>query len=159
LITCDCIPFQFGARITIVSSVESGLVVVFEGKRTRVRVFRRFFYPVQAKDEDVDVIVYSDTGQEREVTYRRADEYGLDSPLRLIAMIRLARAMKVLETSPPENGVQNLKFTICKSTELIGPDVERDEWMPFDPTRMKPLDERVKDAKKRAHWRQRLKRR
>ena len=159
MIEVTCIPFQFGARITIVSSAGSGLVVVFEGKRTRVRVFRRFFYPVQAKDEDVDVVVYSDTGQEREVTYKRADEYELDSPLRLIAMIRLARAMKVLQTDPPENGVQNLKFTICKSTELIGPDVERDEWMPFDPTRMKPLDERVKDAKKRAHWKQRLKQR
>jgi len=135
------------------------LVVVFEGKRARVRVFRRFFYPVQAKDEEVDVVVYSDTGQEREVTYKRADEYGLDSPLRLIALIRLARAMKVLETGPSEKGVQNLKFTICKSSELIGPDVEKDEWMPFDATRMKPLDERVKDAKKRAHWKQRLKQR
>lgn len=135
------------------------MVVVFEGKRARVRVFRRFFYPVQAKDEEVDVVVYSDTGQEREVTYKRADEYGLDSPLQLIALIRLARAMKVLETGPYEKGVQNLKFTICKSCELIGPDVEKDEWMPFDPTRMKPLDERVKDAKKRAHWKQRLKQR
>lgn len=159
MIAVTCIPFQFGARIIIVSSAESGLVVVFEGKRARVRVFRRFFYPVQAKDEDVDVVVYSDTGQEREVTYRRADEYELDSPLRLVTMIRLARAMKVLQTNPPENGVQNLRFTICRSTELIGPDVEKDEWMPFDPTRMRPLDERVRDAKKRAHWKLRLKKR
>jgi len=141
------------------SSAESGLVVVFEGKRTRVKVFRRFFYPVQAKDEDIDVIVYSDTGQEREVTYKRADEYELDSPLRLVAMIRLARAMKVLQTDPPENGIQTLRFTICRSTELIGPDVGKDEWMPFDPSRMKPLDERVKDAKKKARWKQRLKQR
>ncbi len=65
------------------SSADGALVVVFEGQRTRVRVFRRFFYPVQARDEDVEVIVYSDTGREREVTYRRADEYGLDNPLRL----------------------------------------------------------------------------
>ena len=104
----------------MLSSTESGLVVVFEGKRTRVRVFRRFFYPVQVKDEDVDVVVYSDTGQEREVTYRRAEEYGLDNPLRLVAMIRLARAMKVLKTDPAENNVQNLRFTICRSIELIG---------------------------------------
>jgi hypothetical protein len=140
-----------------VSSAEPGLVVVFEGKRTRVRVFRRFFYPVKARDENVDVIVYFDTGQEREVTYRRADEFGLDDPFKLSAMIRLARAMKVLQTDAPTNGIQKLRLTICRSTELIGPDAERDEWMPFDPTRMRPLDERIRDAKKRARWRQRFK--
>ena len=139
------------------SSSDGALVVVFEGKRTRVRVHRRFFYPVQAREEDVDVVVYSDTGREREVTYRRAEQYGLDDPLRLIAMIRLARAMRVLQVDPPTDGVQNLRLTICRSVELIGPDVERDEWMPFDPTRMRPLDERIRDAKKRARWRQRLK--
>lgn len=139
------------------SSADKGLVVVFEGKRTHVRVFRRFFYPVQAKDEDVEVIVYSDTGQEKEVTYRRADEYGLDNPFSLVTMIRLARAMKVLKVEPPENGVQNLRFIICRSTELIGPDAERDEWMPFDPTRIRPLDERIRDAKKKARWKKRLK--
>ena len=138
------------------SSAEMGLVVVFEGKRTRVRVFRRFFYPVQARDENVNVVVYSDTGQEREVTYRRADEFGLDDPFKLSAMIRLARAMKVLQIEAPTNGVQNLRLTICKSSELIGPDAKRDEWMPFDPTRIRPLDERIRDAKKKARWRQRL---
>jgi hypothetical protein len=139
-----------------VSSAEPGLLVVFEGKRTRVRIFRRFFYPVQARDENIDVVVYSDTGQEKEVTYRRADEFGLDDPFRLTAMIRLARAMKVLQIDTPTNGVPNLRLTICKSTELIGPDAEREEWMPFDPTRVRPLDERIRDAKKRARWRQRL---
>ena len=141
------------------SSFEPGFIVVFEGKRTLVRVFRRFFYPVQVKDDDVDVVVYSDTGQEREVTYRNADEYGLDNPIRLVAMIRLARAMKVLQINQPKKNVQNLRFTICKSAELIGPDVEKDEWMPFDPSRMRPLDERVRDAKKRTRWKQRLKQR
>jgi hypothetical protein len=141
------------------STTEPGLLVVFEGKRTRVRVFRRFFYPVQARDENVEVLVYSDTGREREVTYKRAEDYDLDSPLRLITMIRLARALRVLQTDPPTNGVQNLRLTICRSNELIGTDAEKDEWMPFDPTRMKPLDERIRDAKKRARWKQRLKQR
>ena len=151
--------FNSGHEDTMLSSAESGLVVVFEGKRTRIRVFRRFFYPVEIKDEDVEVIVYSDTGQEREVTYRRADEFELDNPLRLVAMIRLARAMNVLQVDPTENNIQNLRFIICRSTELIGPDAEKDEWMPFDPTRIRPLDERIRDAKKRARWRQRLKKR
>ena len=141
------------------STAEPGLLVVFEGKRTRVRVFRRFFYPVQARDENVEVLVYSDTGREREVTYKRAEDYDLDSPLRLITMIRLARALRVLQTDPPTNGVQNLRLTICRSNELIGTDAEKDEWMPFDPTRMKPIDERIRDAKKRARWKQRLRQR
>ncbi len=141
------------------SDADPGIVVVFEGRRTRVRVFRRFFYPVQAKDENVDVVVYSDTGREREVTYKRADDYGLDSPFCLIAMLRLARALRVLRTEPSTKGIQNVSFTICRSTELIGPDAEKDEWMPFDPSRVKPLDERIRDAKKRAHWKQRLKKR
>jgi hypothetical protein len=141
------------------STAEPGLVVVFEGKRTRIRVFRRLFYPVQVREADVEVLVYSDTGREREVTYRRAEDYDLDSPLRLMALIRLARALRVLQTDQPTNGVQNLRLTICRSNELIGPDAEKDEWMPFDPTRMKPLDERIRDAKKRARWKQRLKQR
>jgi hypothetical protein len=142
-----------------VSSDEQGLMVVFEGKRTRVRVFRRFFYPIQSRDEDVEVLVYSDTGREKEVTYRKAEDYGVDDPLKLITMIRLARAMKVLQMDPPANGVQNYRITICRSNELIGPDAEKDEWMPFDPSRLKPIDERIRDAKKRARWKQRLKRR
>jgi hypothetical protein len=141
------------------SVVEPGLVVVFEGKRTRIRVFRRLFYPVQVREEDVEVLVYSDTGREREVTYRRSEDYDLDNPLRLMALIRLARALKVLQTDQPTNNVQNLRLTICRSNELIGPDAEKDEWMPFDPTRMKPLDERIRDAKKRARWKQRLRQR
>jgi hypothetical protein len=134
-----------------------GLVVVFEGKRTRVRVFRRFFYPVLVKDEDVDVVVYSDTGQKREVTYKRAEDYGLDNPFKLTTLIKLARAMKVLQIEPQTNNIQNFSVTICRSMELIGPEAMQDEWMPFDPTRLRPLDERIRDAKKRARWKLRLK--
>ena len=90
------------------SSADNGLVVVFEGKRTIIRVFRQFFYPVQVKDEDFSVVVYSDTGQEREVTYRRAHEYELDDPLILITLIRLARATKVLHLNPPMNSIPEL---------------------------------------------------
>jgi hypothetical protein len=151
------IPFQPKQPHYTVSSAEQGLMVVFEGKRTRVRVFRRFFYPVHSRDEDVEVLVYSDTGREREVTYKKAEDYGVDNPLKLIAMIRLARAMKVLQIDTPTEGVQNYKLTICRSNELIGPDAEKDEWMPFDPSRLKPIDERIRDAKKRARWMQRLK--
>ncbi len=148
--------FQCKGDQYIVSSAEPGLIVVFEGKRTRVRIFRRFFYPVQARDEEINVVVYSDTGQEREITYKRAENFSLDDPFKLVSMIRLARAMKVLKTDKLTNGVQNLRFTICKSEELIGSHTERDEWIPFDPTRMRPLDERIRDAKKRARWKQRL---
>jgi hypothetical protein len=71
----------------------------------------------------------------------------------MIISARLARV------EADDEQVQNISFTICRSTELIGPDSEKEEWMPFDPTRMKPLDERIRDAKKRARWKQRLKQR
>lgn len=137
------------------SAPPEGLVVVFEGKRSLV-IFRRFFYPVTVRDEDFEVVVYSDTGREREVTYNRADQYGLDDPFKVMSLIRLARATKVLRVEPATDKVQNLSLTICRSTELIGPDAAKDEWIPFDPSRLRPLEERVRDTKKRARWKQRL---
>jgi hypothetical protein len=43
---------------------EKGLVVVFEGRRTCLRVFRSLFHPVKASSDYGDIIVYSDTGAE-----------------------------------------------------------------------------------------------
>ncbi len=136
-----------------------GLILVFEGKRTRVKIFRRYFFPIKARDEHSEIVVYNDTQREREITYRRAEQYGLDNPIQLTKMVKLAKAMKVLQTNTPTSGVQNLQFTICRRSELIGPEVENDDWTPFDSTRLRPLDERVKDALKRAKWRARLRKR
>ena len=51
-----------------------------------------------------------------------------------------------------------MQVTICRSSELIGPQVERDDWVPFDPARLRPLDERLKEARRRAKWAGRMKR-
>ena len=72
-------------------SGESGLIIVFEGIRTRLRVFRRIFTPIPIREENVNAYVYHDAGYEREVTYNRASDYGLDDPFKIISLIKLAR--------------------------------------------------------------------
>lgn len=139
------------------STREKGLVVVFEGRRTCLRVFRRLFSPVKVSSDYGDIIVYSDTRDEREIRYSHPEEYGLDDPFKVISLIRLAKALNCLERDSPQEGNQTCRVTICRSSELIGPNVERDDWVPFDPARLKPLDERIKEARRRAEWASRMK--
>jgi len=139
------------------STREKGLVVVFEGRRTCLRVFRRLFSPVKVSSDYGDIIVYSDTRDEREIRYSHPEEYGLDDPFKVISLIRLAKALNCLERDSPQEGNQTCRVTICRSSELIGPNVERDDWVPFDPARLKPLDERIKEARSRAEWASRMK--
>jgi hypothetical protein len=139
------------------STREKGLVVVFEGRRTCLRVFRRLFSPVKVSSDYGDIIVYSDTRDEREIRYSHPEEYGLDDPFKVISLIRLARALNCLERGSPQEGDQTCRVTICRSSELIGPNVERDDWVPFDPARLKSLDERIKEARRRAEWASRMK--
>jgi len=84
--------------------MDVGLPVVLEGKRIRLRVFRRFFYPIRRTLEGKELIVYSDTGREREISYENAEEYGLDNPWNRIALVRLARAMGCLKCGTEEKG-------------------------------------------------------
>lgn len=132
-------------------------MIVFEGRRTCLRVFRRIFYPVKVSSDYGDIIVYSDTRDEREIRYSHPEEYGLDDPFKVISLIRLARALNCIERGSPQEGAQTCRVTICRSSELIGPQAERDDWVPFDPARLKSLDERIKDARRRAEWASRMK--
>ena len=141
------------------SSGEKGLIVVFEGVRTKLLVYRRIFTPIPVREENVNTFVNIDAGFEREVTYDRAEEYGLDDPFKIISLIRLARAMKMLQPEPSNASIKTFKVTICRRSELIGPEVEVDDWIPFDLTRVKPIEDKVKEAKRRARWINRLRKR
>ena len=136
--------------------MDVGLPVVIEGKRIRLRVFRRFFYPVRRTLDGGDLIVYSDTGREREISYEKAEEYGLDNPWNRIALVRLARAMDCLKCGPEENGTRGCRVTICNARELYNSDSET-RWIPFDPERLDSLAERVKNVESRAVWEKRKK--
>jgi hypothetical protein len=101
--------------------MSKGLTVVFEWQRIRLRVFRRFFYPISLEGEDQ--FLYSDTGREREINYRHPEDYGLETPFDRINMVRLAGAMDPLAVET--------------------------KWVPFDPARLDSLDERIEKLRKR----------
>lgn len=134
--------------------MDLGLPVVLEGKRIHLRVFRRFFYPIRRTLDGEELIVYSDTGREREINYKNAEEYGLDNPWNLIALVRLARAMDCLKCGPEENRTRECRVTICSANELNYSTTET-RWVPFDPERLEPLADRVKNVENRANWEKR----
>jgi hypothetical protein len=136
--------------------MEAGLPVVIEGKRIRLRVFRRFFYPVRRTLDGEALVVFSDTGREREIRYERAEEYGLDNPWNRIALVRLARAMDCLKCAPEKGGTRECRVTICNARELYNSD-SLTRWVPFDPERLESLTERVRSVENRASWERRKK--
>ena len=136
--------------------MDVGLPVVIEGKRLRLRVFRRFFYPICRTLEGEDLIVYSDTGREREIRYENAEEYDLDNPWNRIALVRLARAMDCLKCGNEADGTMECRVTICDARELYNSESET-RWVPFDPERLESLAERVKSVESRASWERRKK--
>jgi len=136
------------------SSMGVGLPVVIEGKRIRLRVFRRFFYPIRRTVDGEELIVYSDTGREREINYENPEEYDLENPWNRIALVRLARAMDCIKCGPEEKGTRECRITICNARELYNSDPET-QWVPFDPERLNSLAERVKSVESRAVWEKR----
>jgi len=137
-------------------SMDVGLPVVIEGKRIHLRVFRRFFYPIRRILDGEELIVYSDTGREREISYENAEVFGLDNPWNRIALVRLARAMDCLKCGPEENGTRECRVTICNAGELYNSAIET-RWVPFDLERLESLAERVKSVESRAVWERRKK--
>ena len=138
------------------NSMDAGLPVVLEGKRIRLRVFRRFFYPIRRTLDGEELIVYSDTGRGREINYENAEEYDLENPWNRIALVRLARAMDCLKCGPEENGTRECRVTICNARELYNSAIET-RWVPFDLERLESLAERMKSVESRAVWERRKK--
>jgi len=136
--------------------MDVGLPVVIEGKRLRLRVFRRFFYPIRRVLDGEEFIVYSDTGREREINYKNPEKFGLDNPWNRIALVRLARAMDCLRCGPEVKGSRECRVTICEARELYNSDIET-RWIPFDLERLESLAERVKSVESRAKWERRKK--
>ena len=129
-----------------------GLVVVFEGQRVHLRVFRRYLYPLRHTFEGREVIVHSDTGREVEINYDRAEDFGLDDPFRRVSLIRLARAMGCLRWGEEADGARECSVTICRGEELHGFPSEESAWVPFDPERLEPLEERLERLRRRVEW-------
>jgi hypothetical protein len=101
-----------------------------------------------------ELIVYADTGREREINYENPEEYDLENPWNRIALVRLARAMDCIKCGPEEKGTRECRITICNARELYNSDPET-QWVPFDPERLNSLAERVKSVESRAVWEKR----
>ena len=129
-----------------------GLVVVFEGQRVRLKVFRRYLYPLLHTFDGREIVVYSDTGREVEINYDRAEDFELDDPFRRMALIRLARAMGCLTWGDTVDGARECTVKICRSEELHGFPSEESTWVPFDPERLEPLEERLEKLRMRVEW-------
>ena len=136
-------------------TLKKGLTVVMEGQRINLRVYRRFFYPIILKHLNQQFIVYSDTKREREINYNRAEDYDLDDPFKRISLIRLARAMNYLRISDKDEN--EYIITICTNRELYEPYTEEVRYVPFDPKRLEPLEEKIKKERRKIDWINRIK--
>jgi hypothetical protein len=132
-----------------------GLVVVMEGKRYALRVYRRFFYPIKMKHKNTEFIVYSDTKREIEINYNRSEDYDLENPFNRIKLIRLAKAMNCLRFNPSDT--QEYNVTICTNRELHDPNAEELQYIPFDPKKLEPLEDRIEKERKKIDWINRIK--
>ena len=132
-----------------------GLLVVSEGQRINLRVFRRFFYPIKKTYKGEDFIVYSDTRRQREINYEKPEQYGLDDPFTRSRLVKLARALNALDCLN-ERGLRECKITICTNKELFDPDTDEINYIPFDPERLQSLDERIRNERKKIDWRNRM---
>ena len=135
--------------------MKKGLQVVTEGQRINLRVYRRFFYPIKMNHMGYDGIVYADTRREREINYSKTDQYGLEDPFSRIRLVKLARALKALNCKEDKTG-KECKVIICTNKELFDPDAKDISFIPFDPNRLEPLEDRIRKARRKIEWRRRM---
>ena len=134
-----------------------GLPVVVDGQRVSLKIYRRIFAPVQRIVDGETYVLYSDTGREREIDYSNADYYGLDNPLNRARLIKLAKAMNCLVCVDTGHDARVCMVTICLARELSYTYKDDTVWTPFDPSRLEPVEERLKKLHNRTLWRRRIK--
>ncbi len=135
---------------------KKGLPVVYEGKRLNLRVHQRIFHLLLKEMGGERYTLYSDTGKEKEIRYASAEYYGLDNPLNRVRLIRLARAMNCLTCSDDSEVERECRVTICRARELHGVDGDELRWVPFDPSRLESLEEKVENLRRKVEWRRRV---
>jgi len=136
--------------------MNKGFTIVAEGQRINLRVYRRFFYPIKLDHEGEEFIVYSDTKLEQEINYNYPENYNLEDPFDKIRLIRLARALNCLICTDTETGTRECSVTICTNRELYEPDAEEIKYVPFDPRRLEPLEERIEKQRDKIKWSRRF---
>ena len=136
--------------------LEKGIVTVIDGQRIYLRIYRRIFYPINKSINGVLYKFFTDTGRETEINYKRASYYGLDNPFNRIRLIRLARAMNSIECVTLEGGEKVCSVVICSDRELFDYDTNENHWIPFDPSKIESLQDRITKIRKRMEWEDRV---
>jgi hypothetical protein len=135
---------------------KKGLIVVTEGRRINLRVYRRFFYPIPFKIEGKQYLVYSDTGRQREINYGNPEQYDLENPFNRVRLYRLAKAMDCLVCEPIEDSIIECSVIICTSRELVDSEIREMTWIPFDPNKIDDLETRITKLRRKIQWRKRM---
>jgi len=133
-----------------------GLPVVVEGKRVNLKVYRRIFAPVQRVVDGETYILYSDTGKEKEISYRNADYYGLDNPHNRVRLFKLAKAINCLRCVDSSPNEKECTVIICLTRELSDAYTDETVWTPFDPAQLEPLEERLRKMHRKNEWSRRV---
>jgi len=134
------------------STPRKGFNVVFEGQRYNLRVFRRYIYPIAHSIGEKEHTIYSDTGRESEIDYEKAEHYNLEDPFKRMTLIRLAKALNCLDCEPRKMLIRECRIVICTSEELFNRPTDEVTWVPFDPEKLEPFEEKVRRLEENARW-------
>ena len=125
---------------------------MFEGQRYNLRVFRRYIYPIAYSIGEKEHTIYSDTGRESEIDYKKAEHYNLEDPFKRMTLIRHAKALNCLDCEPRKRLIQECRVVICTSEELFNRPTDEVTWVPFDPEKLEPFEEKVRRLEENARW-------
>ena len=137
-------------------SMDKGFNFVYERKRVNMRVFRRIFFPNYVNIDGKTHKIFVDTKGQKEINYDDPSEYNLDSPFQQVALYRLAQASNSTECVLEKSGVLNCKVYIGTSEEVSGKQVDGVNWLPFNPDRLMPLEERKRKLREQIAWEKQL---
>ena len=136
--------------------MDKGFNFVYERKRVNMRVFRRIFFPNYINIDGKTHKIFVDTGGQIEINYDDSSEYDLDSPFQQVALYRLAKASNSTDCILEESGVLNCKVYIGTSEEVSGKPVIGVSWLPFNPDRLMPLEDRKRKLREQIEWERKL---
>jgi len=136
--------------------MDKGFNFVYERKRVNMRVFRRIFFPNYVNIDGKTHKIFVDTRGQKEINYDESSEYNLDSPFQQVALYRLAQASNSTECVLEDSGVLNCKVYIGTSEEVSGKPVDGVNWLPFNPDRLMPLEERKRKLREQIAWKKQL---
>ncbi len=136
--------------------MDKGFNFVYKRKRVKMRVFRRIFFPNYVSIDGKTHKIFVDTGGQKEIDYEDSREYNLDSPFQQVALYRLAKASNSADCLFEKSGILHCIVYIGTTEEVSGKSVEGVSWLPFNPYRLMPFEERERKLREQVAWKKQL---